>query len=165
MTPIWVQYARYNRLANQLLYESCGRLSDEERRRDLGAFFASVHGTLNHLLLGDRIWMTRFEGGEHPSTGLGAILFESFDSLWAARRQMDERIEAFFGALPAGFLDRPLRYVNNSGFDTTDPASVIVPHFFNHQTHHRGQVHTLLSQLGHAAPVLDLHRVLRPNPR
>jgi uncharacterized damage-inducible protein DinB len=162
MTPIWAQYARYNRLANQILYEACGRLSDEERRRDLGAFFASVHGTLNHLLLGDRIWMTRFEGGEHPSTGLGVILFESFDSLWAARRQMDARIEAFFGALPADFLERELRYVNNSGFDTTDPVSVIVPHFFNHQTHHRGQVHTLLSQLGHAAPVLDLHRVLRP---
>jgi uncharacterized damage-inducible protein DinB len=164
MAAIWAQYARYNRLANRHLYEACARLSDAERRRDLGAFFRSVHGTLNHLLLGDRIWMTRFEGGSHPSTDLGAILFESFEELSAARREMDARIEAFFTTLPSGFLERSLRYVSNAGFETVDPASVVVPHFFNHQTHHRAQVHTLLSQLGHDAPVLDLHRVLRPNP-
>ena len=73
MTTIWAQYALYNRLANERLYTACAELSDEVRRRDLGAFFKSVHGTLNHLLLGDRIWMTRFEGGSHPSTNLGAI--------------------------------------------------------------------------------------------
>ncbi len=164
MTAIWAQYAHYNRLANETLFEACGGLSDEERRRDLGAFFGSVHGTLNHLLLGDRIWMTRFEGGSHPSTNLGAILCESFADLRASRVAMDARIESFFAALPAGFLERSLRYVNNAGIDSTDPASVIVPHFFNHQTHHRAQVHTLLSQLGRDAPVLDLHRVLRPDP-
>ena len=74
MTAIWAQYALYNRLANKKLYEACAGLAEEERRRDLGAFFKSVHGTLNHLVLGDRIWMTRFEGGSHPSTDLGAIL-------------------------------------------------------------------------------------------
>jgi uncharacterized damage-inducible protein DinB len=77
---------------------------------------------------------------------------------------MDRRIEAFFADLPADFLGRTLRYVNNAGIDSADPATVIVPHFFNHQTHHRAQVHTLLSQLGCNPPVLDLHRVLRPNP-
>ena len=164
MITIWAQYALYNRVANETLYRACAALSDEERRRDLGAFFGSVHGTLNHLLLGDRIWMTRFEGGSHPSTDLGAVLFDEFDALRAVRAAMDRRIESFFAALPAGFLERDLRYVNNSGFDTTDPASVILPHFFNHQTHHRAQVHTLLSQLGRDPPVLDLHRVLRPNP-
>ena len=164
MSGIWAQYALYNRLANEALYEACAALSDEARRRDLGAFFKSVHGTLNHLLLGDRIWMTRFEGGTHPSTDLGAILFDAFDALRAARATMDGRIETFFAALPADFLARELRYVNNSGFDTTDPASVILQHFFNHQTHHRAQVHTMLSQLGQDPPVLDLHRVLRPNP-
>lgn len=164
MTDIWAQYALYNRLANQTLYEACAALSDEERRRDLGAFFGSVHGTLNHLLLGDRIWMTRFEGGSHPLSNLGAVLFEEFDALRVARVAMDRRIEAFFAALPAAFPGRELRYINNSGIDTTDPASVILPHFFNHQTHHRAQVHTMLSQLGRDPPVLDLHRVLRPNP-
>ena len=73
-------------------------------------------------------------------------------------------IEAFFAALPPGFLERSLRYVNNAGIESADPAPVILPHFFNHQTHHRAQVHTLLSQLGRDPPVLDLHRVLRPNP-
>jgi uncharacterized damage-inducible protein DinB len=165
MTEIWGQYARYNRLANKTLYEACAGLSDDERRRDLGAFFKSVHGTLNHLLLGDRIWMTRFEGGAHPSTGLDAILFQEFEELRDARVEMDQRIESFFAGLPADFLDRTFRYVNNAGIESADPASVIVPHFFNHQTHHRAQVHTLLSQLGRDAPVLDLHRVLRPNPR
>ncbi|MBM3647437.1 MAG: damage-inducible protein DinB [Alphaproteobacteria bacterium] len=162
MTTDWALYARYNRLANERLYEACARLSDQDRWRDLGAFFKSVHGTLNHLLLGDRIWMTRFAGGSHPSTGLDAILFESFDELCAARAEMDGRIERFFAALPDGFLDRSLSYVNNAGVASVDPAAVIVPHFFNHQTHHRAQIHTLLSQLGQAPPVLDLHRVLRP---
>jgi uncharacterized damage-inducible protein DinB len=128
MTAIWAQYARYNRLANEKLYDACAALSEEERRRDLGAFFKSVHGTLNHL----------------------------------ERAEMDRRIERFFAALPAGFLERSLRYVNNSGGDSADPVVVILPHFFNHQTHHRAQVHTLLSQLGRDPPVLDLHRVLRP---
>ncbi|CAN5922799.1 DinB family protein [soil metagenome] len=162
MTDLWAQYGLYNRLANERLYAACAGLSDAERQRDLGAFFGSVHGTLNHLVLGDRIWMTRFEGGAHPSTDLGAILFESFGDLRAARAEMDARIELFFAASPAEFLERSLRYVNNDGIDTTDPASVIVPHFFNHQTHHRAQVHTMLSQLGQKPPVLDLHRVLRP---
>jgi len=164
MAEIWAQYARYNRLANETLYAACAGLTGAEYRRDLGAFFGSVHGTLNHLLLGDRIWMARFEGGTSPSTGLDAILFEEFAALREARAGMDERIERFFANLPAGFEGRSVRYVNNSGFDSEDPLAVILPHFFNHQTHHRAQVHTMLSQLGHAPPVLDLHRVLRPNP-
>jgi len=164
MSEPWAQYARYNTLANETLYEACAGLDDNERRRDLGAFFGSVHGTLNHLLRGDRIWMTRFEGGSHPSTDLGAILFESFEELREARRAMDRRIEAFFAALPGGFVARTFVYVNNAGVESRDPAAVILPHFFNHQTHHRAQVHTLLSQLGRDPPVLDLHRVLRPNP-
>jgi len=164
MTEPWAQYARYNRLANESLYSACAGLGDAEYRRDLGAFFGSVHGTLNHLLLGDTIWMTRFEGGTHPSTGLDTIQFDRFADLREARRLMDRRIERFFSDLPAGFERGDVRYVNNSGVDSEDPWSVILPHFFNHQTHHRAQVHTLLSQLGHVPPVLDLHRVLRPNP-
>ena len=160
----WRHYARYNRLANETLYEACARLSDEERRRDLGAFFRSVHGTLNHLLLGDRIWMTRFEGGSHPSTDLGGVLHDDFAELRAARAAMDARIERFFADLPRDFAAGTIRYLNNSGFTSEDPLDVLLPHFFNHQTHHRAQVHTLLSQLGQDPPVLDLHRVLRPNP-
>src|SRR5471032_1084156 len=104
MTELWAQYARYNRLANEKLYEACGGLSDEERRRNLGAFFKSVHGTLNHLLLGDTIWMIRFEGGSYPSTDLDATLFDRFEALRDARAAMDRRIEAFFAQPPAGFF-------------------------------------------------------------
>jgi uncharacterized damage-inducible protein DinB len=164
MTQLWAQYARYNRLANEKLYDTCGALSGPEYRRDLGAFFGSVHGTLNHLLLGDRIWMARFEGHSHSSTDLDAILYEEFDGLRQVREEMDRRIERFFSNLPADFERRTVRYVNNAGLDTEDPLEVILPHFFNHQTHHRAQVHTLLSQLGHNPPVLDPHRLLRPNP-
>ena len=164
MTAPWGHYARYNRLANETLYAACAALPDEERRRDLGAFFGSVHGTLNHLLLGDRIWMTRFEGGSHPSTDLGAILHDDFATLRAARVAMDVRIERFVAALPRDFSAGTIRYLNNAGFASEDPLNVLLPHFFNHQTHHRAQVHTLLSQLGRDPPSLDLHRVLRPNP-
>jgi len=164
MTAIWARYARYNRLANETLYAACAGLSGAEYRRDMGAFFGSVHGTLNHLMVGDTIWMARFEGGSHPSTNLDAILFEKFDALRAAREQMDRRIEHFFSALPADFERGSVRYVNNAGFASVDLLEVILPHFFNHQTHHRAQANTLLSQLGHKPPVLDLHRVLRPNP-
>ncbi|MDI1285392.1 MAG: DinB family protein [Reyranella sp.] len=164
MIAPWGHYARYNRLANERLYEACAALSDEERRRDLGAFFKSVHGTLNHLLLGDRIWMTRFEGGSHPSTDLGAILHDDFATLRAARAAMDARIERFAADLPRDVAAGTIRYLNNAGLVSEDPLDVLLPHFFNHQTHHRAQIHTLLSQLGRDPPALDLHRVLRPNP-
>src|SRR5260370_7981611 len=114
MTEIWAQYRHYNRLANETLSQACGGLSDAEYRRDLGAFFRSVHGTLNHLLLGDTIWMARFEGGAHASTNLDAILHESFDALRQARAAMDQRIERFFANLPNGFAPRTARYLNNS---------------------------------------------------
>src|ERR1700738_4627465 len=164
MSGPWAQYAIYNRRANEALYAACAGLSGAEYRRDLGAFFGSVYGTLNHLLLGDTIWMARLEGGAHPSTGLDAILFEKCDALRMAREQMDRRIERFFADLPDGFEKKSVRYINNAGIESEDPLEVILPHFFNHQTHHRAQVHTLRSQLAHTPPVLDLHRVLRPNP-
>jgi uncharacterized damage-inducible protein DinB len=163
---LWLEYARYNTLANRRLYDAAAGLADTERKRDVGAFFGSLHGTLNHLLIGDRIWLARFEGRDSPSSGLDAILHESFDDLRQARSAMDARIERFFAAPPDGFFQRPVRYVNNEGRVFEDRPSLIVPHFFNHQTHHRGQAHAILSQLGlgRRTPVLDMHRVLKPDP-
>ena len=163
---LWRQCARYNTLANQRLYAAASGLDDAERKRDVGAFFGSLHGTLNHLLIGDRIWMARFDGGAAPSTGLDAIVHDAFDALRAARVEMDTRIETFFAGPPPGFFERPFRYVNNEGRVFEDPPSLILPHFFNHQTHHRGQAHAILSQLGlgRRTPVLDMHRVLKPDP-
>lgn len=163
---LWHQYARYNTLANERLYDACTGLDDAARMRDVGAFFGSLHGTLNHLLLADRIWMARFAGETAPSTNLDAILFDAFDALRDARKAMDARIEAFFATLSADFWNRPVRYINNEGRVFEDAPLLLVPHFFNHQTHHRGQAHALLSQLGlgKRTPVLDLHHVIKPLP-
>jgi uncharacterized damage-inducible protein DinB len=160
----WKLMAAYNSAANRRLYAACALLDDIARKQDRGAFFRSIHGTLNHLMVGDLIWLARLEGGQAPSTGLDAELHSGFEDLARARQALDRRIEAFFAALTAPGLKATIAYVNNEGRHFTDPLSLLLPHFFNHQTHHRGQVHALLSQAGVDAPVLDLHRVLKPHP-
>jgi uncharacterized damage-inducible protein DinB len=165
MNPLIAHFqmmARYNRLANERLYECCARLSDAERKKNRQAFFKSIHGTLNHIMVGDRNWMTRFEGGVASSSKLDAILYESFDELRASRAREDERIERFAAALNEKFLDGEIAWVNNEGKKYSGPIRVLLAHLFNHQTHHRGQVHDMLSQAGIATPVLDLPWVLRP---
>ena len=133
--------AAYNRLANERLYAACARLGEAERKATRPAFVKSIHGTLNHIMVGDGVWMTRFGGGEAPSTGLDAILFEDFGELRAARIAKDAEIEAFAEGLTDAFLESAIRYVNNEGVAFADPAALCVTHFFNHQTHHRGQAH------------------------
>ena len=152
--------AAYNRGANRRLYAACAELSDDARRLDRGAFFGSIHGTLNHLMLGDRIWMGRFQGREMSSDRLDAILYDDFDALRAARETLDAEIADFMDGVDAAFLAGSIRYRNNQGRDLAEPARLLVVHFFNHQTHHRGQVHAMLTQAGAPAPVLDLPRVL-----
>lgn len=90
---------RYNRLANERLYTACAQRSDTVRREDRGAFFRSVHGTLNYILVGDRIWMARFEGSPPPPTRLDAILYDDFDALRAACIAEDARIETYADTL------------------------------------------------------------------
>jgi uncharacterized damage-inducible protein DinB len=154
--------ARYNRIANQRLYEYCARVDDGEYRQQRQGSFGSIHGLLNHVLLGDRIWMARFEGGGAITPALNTILFERFVELRDARVEMDGRIEAFFGGLDGSFLERPLAYTNSQGRQYAEAAPVAIAHFFNHQTHHRGQVHVMLSQTSVAPPSLDLHRIINP---
>ena len=156
--------ARYNRLANERLYGACAGLSEAELKRPRPAFFTSIHGTLNHILLGDRIWLARFAGKEVPSTGLDTILYEDFAGLRAARVAEDARIEAFAAGLGAEFLAGSIRYVNNEGRSFDDPVELLLTHLFNHQTHHRGQVTDLMMQTDTKPPVLDLHRVIKPDP-
>ncbi len=156
--------ARYNTLANQRLYETYARLSDSERKKARPAFFDSIHGTLNHIMVGDRIWLARFAGEEIPSTHLDTILYEDFDELRRARVSEDKRIEAFASGLNEEFLGGTIRYVNNEGKIYDDPIALLVAHFFNHQTHHRGQIHDMLTQTDVPPPVLDLHRVIKPDP-
>lgn len=156
--------ARYNRLANQRLYDVCAELGDAERKRVRPAFFKSIHGTLNHIMVGDRVWLARFEGGEAPSAALDAILYDDFGALREAREAEDARIDRFAAGLTEDFLSSSIRYVNNEGRQFDDPNDLLVAHFFNHQTHHRGQVHDMLTQTDAAPPVLDMHRVIRPDP-
>ena len=153
---------RYNRLANERLYAACAELDDAARRQDRGAFFKSIHGTLNHIMVGDRIWMARFEGGRASSTGLDSIVYHDFGELRAARIAEDSRIETFTDRLDDVGLAGTLAYVSHEGHDFEDPMTVLLPHFFNHQTHHRGQVTAMLAQTGCPYPELDMHRVMNP---
>ncbi len=153
--------ATYNRLANQRLYEACASLSDSERQQIRPAFFKSIHGTLNHILVGDRIWLGRFEGKDVPVGGLDVILYDDFTALHGARIAEDAYIEEFVVGLGAEFLGQILEYRNSQGTLHADPIALLIAHFFNHQTHHRGQVHDLLTQTTIAPPSLDMHRIMR----
>lgn len=154
--------ARYNRVANERLFAAVATLPKDEYEATRPAFFNSIRGTLNHILVGDRIWLTRFEGGVSASTNLDAILYEAFDDLRAARLAEDDRIDRMAADLTPEFLAGDIAYVNNEGRDMVDPAVVAVAHFFNHETHHRGQVHDMLSQTSVPPPSLDMHRCLNP---
>ena len=156
--------ARYNRLANERLYEACAALDETALKAQRPAFFGSIHGTLNHIMVGDRIWLARFEGQEVPSSGLDAILYDDYESLRTARAEEDARIERFAAGLGADWLAGSTRYVNHAGHSFADPNAMLLQHLFNHQTHHRGQVHDMLCQTEVAPPSLDLHRVLKPQP-
>ncbi len=154
--------ASYNTLANRKLYQVCSQLSDAQRKQIRPAFFKSIHGTLNHIMIGDRIWMGRFKGQEMASTGLDAILYHDFEVLQKMRELEDKTIEVFVSNLSEGFFSNTITYVNNQGKAYKDPAQLLLAHFFNHQTHHRGQIHDMLTQTEIVPPVLDMHRILRP---
>jgi uncharacterized damage-inducible protein DinB len=140
--------AGYNRWMNEKLYSVCARLSDEERKRDREAFFRSIHGTLNHMLLTDRGWLARFNGEPWPFRSLDQELYGNFDELWRERAKTDREIEQFLAAIKPDRLDEPFSYENYAGQKFTHPLGPALVHLFNHQTHHRGQATTLLSQLG-----------------
>jgi uncharacterized damage-inducible protein DinB len=154
--------ARYNLIANERLFERCGQLDPVEYRKRRQGSFGSIHGLLNHVLLGDRTWMARFEGNGHSTPALNTILFDDFSGLRLARIEQDAQIEAFFGRLEAGFLRRSFRYTNSQEREYLEEAPIAISHFFNHQTHHRGQVHVMLSQTPVSPPSLDLHRIIHP---
>ncbi len=154
--------ARYNRIANERLFAKCAELDDAEYRKGRAGSFGSIHGLLNHILLGDRRWMGLFENGERTTPPLNQILFDEFSALRSARVREDARIEASFAAVDASFWSRSFAYTNNQGRHYVETAHVACTHLFNHQTHHRGQVHVMLSQTTLAPPSLDLHRIINP---
>lgn len=157
MKQHFAMMAGYNAWCNERLYEVVAQLPDADYRADRGAFFKSVHGTLNHILVADRIWMRRFTGeGEAPNR-LDAIRFEDFAGLRAARQKEDERIVATIDRLSDSDLAGRFRYRTiTNPTDVEQSLMSALAHFFNHQTHHRGQVHCLLTGFGLDAPSLDL---------
>lgn len=157
LTSYFRMLGHYNAWANVRLYDAAARLDETQYKADRGAFFKSVHGTLNHLLVTDRIWMKRFAGEGDAPDRLDAILFETFEALRAARVAEDARIAAYAdglnetriaGTISYRRVSRPEQFVQQLA-----PA---LAHWFNHQTHHRGQTHALLTGLGQPSIELDL---------
>jgi uncharacterized damage-inducible protein DinB len=165
--------ARYNGWMNRRLYAAAGQLSDEERKRDQRAFFRSVHGTFNHLLLADRVWLGRITQDRALAASLDASgapivvksldqeLYGDFDQLRGERERTDQHLLALVDSLDGPSLTRPISYRTMAGVAITQPLWWLLQHIFNHQTHHRGQVTTLFMQLGRDPGVTDLIAMLR----
>lgn len=160
ITPGWCHImARYNAWQNRSTVAAADSLGEADRKADRGAFFGSIQGTLSHLLWADLIWMSRFDGGEPP---LGSIpespgLFPDWTALKRKRAAADERIEAWAARLDEADLEGDLSWHSGAlGREVTKPKAVLITHFFNHQTHHRGQVHAMLTAAGARPGATDL---------
>jgi uncharacterized damage-inducible protein DinB len=167
MSPEWLgASARYNRWMNNKLYQLAATLSDEERKRDRGAFFKSIHGTFNHLLLADRVWLARFKGinvaDEFLGPGIRSLdqeLYVDFGELRRERALTDDELSAWVLGLDNERLAAPLVYMRR-GQRQQSPLWWAVAHVFNHQTHHRGQITALLTQQGCDPGSTDLFAML-----
>jgi uncharacterized damage-inducible protein DinB len=172
MLPTYRLQARYNRWFNQRLLTACDGLDDAARKKDCAAFFGSLHNTLNHLLLGDQLWLRRFVqcGQVHgvdfevltaaidlpQNCPLDLTLYDDWTIFKTRREDVDTAIEAWLVDAPADMPDWTMRYANSKGVPREHPLWQALTHFFNHQTHHRGQVTTLLAQAGVDVGVTDL---------
>jgi uncharacterized damage-inducible protein DinB len=151
--------AAYNSWQNRSLYAAAATLDDGARRLDRGAFWRSIHGTFNHLLWGDRMWMSRFDGWPAPALAIrdSHTLVDDFASLLAQRVEADGRIAAWAARLEDRDLAGPLTWFSGSaGREMTKPRALLVAHMFNHQTHHRGQAHAMLTAAGARPEATDL---------
>ncbi|HEV7265392.1 MAG TPA: DinB family protein [Falsiroseomonas sp.] len=166
ITPAWVRMmAAYNAEMNRRLYAAADRLTPVQRNQDRGAFFGSVQGTLSHLLWGDRTWMHRFDGWEQPPGGIPASpgLYADWAALKAARAATDAAIEAWAARVDPAWLATDLTWFSGAAnAERTRAVAMLVTHFFNHQTHHRGQVHALLTGFGETTGDTDLPFILDP---
>jgi uncharacterized damage-inducible protein DinB len=151
-----IAMAAYSQWMNEKIYAAAAELGDDARKRDLGAFFRSIHGTLNHILLGDQAWLQRLQGQPVTMRSPDQELHADFDELFAARRAMDSSLSEFAANLSNEFFDQPLAFFSITyQKNRVIPAWAALVHMFNHQTHHRGQVTTLLKQLGKDPGVTD----------
>jgi uncharacterized damage-inducible protein DinB len=150
-------FAEYNRWMNEKIYAAAATLSDADRKKDLGAFFKSLHGTLNHLLWGDTAWLSRFTGTKASLPPVGTIFIEDFAVLSRVRAELDGEIIAWAASVTEEWLRLPCTWTSKMYERSfTHPQWAMVAQMFNHQTHHRGQVTTLLMQLGVDPGVTDI---------
>lgn len=156
MRQHFMMFAAYNRWANARLYEAAVVLSEDELNRNTGAYFKSLLGTLNHILVADRIWLKRFTGqGDAPSS-LDTTLSADIAHLHALRRAEDERIVAWISGLSEKAMSGRFTYTTVTDMRTiSQRLAPALAHFFNHQTHHRGQAHAMLSGTAVEPPQLD----------
>ncbi|WP_268821593.1 DinB family protein [Octadecabacter dasysiphoniae] len=151
--------AQYNRWQNNGLRDIVKTMDEDELRKDRGAFFKSISETMNHLLWGDMLWMSRFDGGDGPSVGpeKHAQLTPNKAEWDRLRFLTDGRIIQWAeGAKSVDLTGDLTWYSGMSGKDLSEPKSLCVVHFFNHQTHHRGQIHAMLTAAGHKPQDTDL---------
>ncbi len=153
--------ARYNKWANARLSAAAAALSEAYYMAERGAFFGSIHGTLNHILLVDRLWRGRVEDKPYPAASLDETVADSRDALIRLRNAEDDILIQFTDSFDAEGLAQTVSYKSLLGFSASDKIGVILAHMFNHATHHRGQVHGLLSQVPSDPPPLDLMIYLR----
>lgn len=149
--------AEYNKWMDKKIYSVCQDIPDQDRKKDMGAFFKSIHGTLNHIYYGDIAWLERLRDSTFTPRKIGVDIFENFEELRAAQEEMDSEILEWVRTLTPEILSEPFDYVSNvENFSRTLPKWVLAAHMFNHQTHHRGQVTTLIKQLGYEPGITDL---------
>ncbi len=154
--------AQYNRWANRRLYDACGHLANDHYHQPRKMFFGSIHGTLNHILVGDRLWLARIEHKPTPKFALDDQPYDDIGSLKTARSSEDDRMIGLTESYGDTDLSAVISYRT-----VVEPANVETPlhlcwlHLFNHQTHHRGQIHDQLSQTDVSPPPLDLIYYLR----
>ncbi len=157
MQQHFAMMAAYNQWANALIYEACEALSEEQLNRPTGAFFSSMMGTLNHVLVADRVWMKRFTGQGDAPAKLDTILHSRLPDLRDARQVEDRRIIDWIGALDDQAVAGRFTYLTVTDMRTiSQKLAPALAHFFNHQTHHRGQAHAILTMLGGPSLGLDL---------
>ena len=149
--------AQYNRWMNSKIFTVCEDIPDSERKRDMSAFFKSIHGTLNHILYGDIAWLERLRDNTYTPGTIENNLFADFEALKKKREETDREIIEWANSLEQQYLRQDHTYTTNVDNKTRDlPVWVLATHMFNHQTHHRGQVTTLIKQLGYEPGITDI---------